>query len=431
MAIPIIMPRQGQSVESCILTAFHKKPGEQVKKGDILFEYETDKASFEEESPDDGVFLGAFFEEGDEIPVLQTVCVIGKEGEDISGFAPESHSPSAKPADEETKEKNQNVTKVETTSETGKTAERLIRISPRARKKAQIENVPIHELSGSGPNGRIINRDVDKWIERNANKVTQSGVKPKKESETTVTGKQTSPETTTDGGGDFEIEPLTNIRKIIANAMHHSLQSSAQLTHHLSADARPLLACRKKAKESGMDITINDFICFAVIKALTKFPRVNAHLNNENLKIFKAVHLGIAVDTDRGLMVPVIKKADELNIKGLSTNMHQLAAACRKGNIDPDLIAPESASFTVSNLGNYGVEMFTPVINLPQVAILGVNTIIYRPKPLDDGTIAIIPHIGLSLTYDHRALDGGEASRFVKEVANQIEALEPSRMIDG
>jgi len=111
MAIPIIMPRQGQSVESCILTAFHKNPGEQVKKGDILFEYETDKASFEEESPDDGVFLRAFFEEGDEIPVLQTVCVIGKQGEDISGFAPESHSPLAKPAGEEAKKTTQKVRK--------------------------------------------------------------------------------------------------------------------------------------------------------------------------------------------------------------------------------------------------------------------------------------------------------------------------------
>lgn len=429
MAIPIIMPRQGQSVESCILTAFHKKPGEQVKKGDILFEYETDKASFEEESPDDGVFLRAFFEEGDEIPVLQTVCVIGKQGEDISGFATESHSPLAKPAGEEAKKTTQKVTKIPTTPETEKSAERLIRISPRARKKAKMENVPVHELAGTGPNGRIISRDVDKWLERNASEVTQSDVESKKESEANVKGKHAS-FVNTDAEDDFEIKPLTNIRKIIANAMHHSLQSSAQLTHHLSADARALLACRKKAKESGMDITINDFVCFAVIKVLKKFPRVNAHLNNDNLKIFKAVHLGLAVDTERGLMVPVIKKADELNIKGLSTKMHELAAACRKGNIDPDLIAPESASFTVSNLGNYGVEMFTPVINLPQVSILGVNTIIYRPKPLEDGTLALVPHIGLSLTYDHRALDGGEATRFVKEVANQIETLEASRVIE-
>lgn len=429
MAIPIIMPRQGQSVETCILTAFHKKPGDQVKKGDILFEYETDKASFEEESPDDGIFLGAFFEEGDEIPVLQTVCVIGKQGEDISGFAPDSHSPSAKPADEEAKETTQKVTEIPATQKTEKTAERLVRISPRARQKAKMENVPVDKLTGSGPNGRIISRDIDKWLERNAREVTQSDAETKKETAATSKTKYTS-SVTTDSGDDFEIKPLTNIRKIIADAMYHSLQSSAQLTHHLSADARALLACRKKAKESGMDITINDFVCFAVIKALKKFPRVNAHLNNDNLKIFKAVHLGIAVDTERGLMVPVIKKADELNIKGLSTRMHELAAVCRKGSIDPDLIAPESASFTVSNLGNYGVEMFTPVINLPQVAILGVNTIIYRPKPLEDGTLALVPHIGLSLTYDHRALDGGEATRFVKEVANQIEALEASQVLD-
>ncbi len=148
---------------------------------------------------------------------------------------------------------------------------------------------------------------------------------------------------------------------------------------------------------------------------------MNAHLSNEQLKIFKGIHLGMAVDTDRGLMVPVVKNAGDYNIEGLSKRMKELAETSRKGNIDPSLIAPEAASFTISNLGNYGVEMFTPVINLPQVAILGVNTIIYRPQPMKDGSMAIIPRIGLSLTYDHRALDGGQATRFLKEVADQIE----------
>jgi len=433
MAIPIIMPRQGQSVETCILTALLKKPGESVSKGDILFEYETDKASFEEEAPQDGIFLGAFFEEGEEIPVLQTVCVIGNSGEDISEFDPRH----ASHADiQETPLAEKEPEKTESVSGGGNkksdASDKRLKISPRARKKAELKNIPIHELSGTGPQGRILDRDVEKWLQQHSEPIKkETTISTPKTVETaspqkSVVSSQTSIEVSSEG--EYEIRPLTNIRKIIAKAMHQSLQSSAQLTHHLSADARMLLSCRKKAKASGLDFTLNDFICFAVVKALQIYPQVNAHLADEKLKLFKNVHLGIAVDTERGLMVPVIKNADGYNLKGLSKQMHDLATASRTGSIDPDLISPQAASFTVSNLGNYGVEMFTPVINLPQVAILGVNTIIYRPKPLEDGTLAIVPQIGLSLTYDHRALDGGEATRFVKEIANQIEALDPERI---
>ncbi|RCW32527.1 dihydrolipoamide acetyltransferase family protein [Marinilabilia salmonicolor] len=429
MAIPIIMPRQGQSVETCILTSLLKSPGDQVKKGEILFEYETDKASFEEEASEDGVFLGAFFEEGDEVPVLKTVCVIGREGEDISQFSQDNKYPTFTDSHESDETVNFEAPKeTRQTALSTKNSEHYIRISPRARKKAEIKNVPINELSGTGPNGRILNRDVEQWLQT---KKSSSSAKatPKREKIQAQPPSEWATTTTLLSKEDYEIKPLTNIRKIIARAMHQSLQSSAQLTHHLSADARGLLAVRKQAKKENVDLTLNDLICYATVKALKKFPQVNAHLSNEQLRLYKGVHLGIAVDTERGLMVPTVKNADDLNIHGLSSKMHELASACRKGSIDPGLIAPEAASFTISNLGNYGVEMFTPVINLPQVAILGVNTIIYRPRPMDDGSMAIIPHLGLSLTYDHRALDGSEATRFVKEVANEIEALTPSQIL--
>jgi pyruvate dehydrogenase E2 component (dihydrolipoamide acetyltransferase) len=135
------------------------------------------------------------------------------------------------------------------------------------------------------------------------------------------------------------------------------------------------------------------------------------------------VHLGLAVDTDRGLMVPVIKNADDLSITGLSNQFKEVAESCRQGSIDPELLSSEAASFTVSNLGNYGVEMFTPVINLPQVAILGVNTIVPRPADLGGGAYGFVPYMGLSLTYDHQALDGGLATRFLKQIAIEIENL--------
>ena len=144
----------------------------------------------------------------------------------------------------------------------------------------------------------------------------------------------------------------------------------------------------------------------------------------ESVRYFNKVHLGLAVDTERGLMVPVVRNADDLSVTGLAAQLKEVAAACRNGSVNPDILAPEAGTFTVSNLGNYGVEMFTPVINLPQSAILGVNTIVPRPKDLGDGVYAFVPYIGLSLTYDHRSLDGGEATRFLKQIAIEIETMD-------
>ena len=189
------------------------------------------------------------------------------------------------------------------------------------------------------------------------------------------------------------------------------------------------MAARKKYKkeyEAGMvaeNVTINDLVCYAVVRALKKFPQVNSHFLGDQMKYFKKVNLGLAVDTDRGLMVPALTAADDLSVTGLSGRLRSLSESCRKGSVNPDLLSPEAASFTVSNLGNYGVEMFTPVINLPQTAILGVCAITPRPRDIGDGVYAIVPMIGLSLTYDHRALDGGEATRFLAEVAREIENL--------
>jgi pyruvate dehydrogenase E2 component (dihydrolipoamide acetyltransferase) len=165
-------------------------------------------------------------------------------------------------------------------------------------------------------------------------------------------------------------------------------------------------------------------ICFGVIKALRKMPEINAHFLGDNIRIFRKVHLGIAIDTERGLMVPALRNADDMSIEELSVNLKKLADSCKKGNVDPELLASTAASFTVSNLGAFGVEMFTPVINLPQAGILGVNTIIHRPADIGNGIIGFVPFLGLSLTYDHRALDGAPASVFLREVKQQIENLE-------
>jgi pyruvate dehydrogenase E2 component (dihydrolipoamide acetyltransferase) len=231
-------------------------------------------------------------------------------------------------------------------------------------------------------------------------------------------------------GEEFKVEKMSNMRKLIAKSMYNSLQNTAQLTHMLGADARKIQALRKKAKKAyaegtiDANITINDFVCFAVIKALKKFPLLNSHCLGDAMRLFTPVNLGCAVDTERGLMVPAILHADDLSIVGLSKQLKKAAEDCKKGSINPDLLSSEAASFTVSNLGGFGVEWFTPVINTPQSAILGVGTIVPRPKDLGNGVYAFVPYLGLSLTYDHRAIDGGEATRFLKQVATEIENLE-------
>ena len=402
MAIPVVMPRQGQSVETCILGQWYKSVGEEVKEGDLLFSYETDKASFEEEAKDDGFLLATFFDEGDEIPVLTNIAVIGQKGESVDEFRPEKTSES-KPQDTETSEEISTVIEfeIENAEPGGK-----VRISPLAKNMAKNLGIDILKIKGTGPHGRIIARDIQ------VAEPTTDSVKA------------------TSSDDEFEIKSISNIRKLIATAMHQSLQNSAQLTHHLSADARQILKLRKKFKKNyskgkvNQNVTINDLVCFAVIKALQIYPQANTHYLGDKMKWFKKVHLGLAVDTERGLMVPALKDADNLSIVELSHQLQQLANQARNGNINPDLLHPEAASFTVSNLGNYGVEIFTPIINLPQTAILGVCAIIPRPKEIEEGVYGFVPMIGLSLTYNHQALDGGEATRFLAEIKNQIENLD-------
>jgi pyruvate dehydrogenase E2 component (dihydrolipoamide acetyltransferase) len=438
MATVVIMPKQGQSVESCIITLFNKKKGDSVKQGELLFSYETDKASFEETAPVDGTVLDLFFEEGDEVPVLTNVLVIGQQGESTAELRPGSATPAPAHIEPDvlatpTVPVQKTATPASTPINTGTTGA----ISPRAKNLAEKEAIATSDLAGSGPKGRIIERDIQAAVE-NRPKMTplaKAEVKANggiaKEG-TGLAGSITAKDLSTKNpvyGSDFEIRPTTNMRKLIAKAMHSSLQNSAQLTHHLGADARRILELRekvKKAMELGYpnNITLNDMVGMAVIKALKKFPQVNTHFLGDSIKYFNKIHLALAVDTDRGLMVPVVKNADDLSIQGLSNQFKEIANACKKGNIDPDLLSAEAATFTISNLGNYGVEMFTPVINLPQTAILGVNTIVPRPKDLGNGAYGFVPYIGLSLTYDHRALDGGEATRFVKQIAIEIENLE-------
>lgn len=443
------MPKQGQSVESCIITEIRKNVGDKVSVGDVLFAYETDKASFEEESKAEGIVLACYFHEGDEVPCLTDVMVIGAEGEEVVPKRP-TPDPSRKGGEEDLSKSphEERLASAEPPytplpSLMGGVGGGSLLISPRARRLAEEKGIDWQSLSGSGPGGRIIEQDVEAAIHSQGRlsgkaraMMAEGGLgAPAKGSglagmvrgcdlhEQTADSK--SPDSTS-----YDDVPMTSMRKLIARAMYNALQNSAQLTHHLGADARRIQALRRQAKKAyeeghiDANITINDLVCYAVIRALKQFPNVNSHCLGESLRIFRKVNLGLAVDTERGLMVPAVPAADDLDIIGLSKALKRVADDCKKGSINPDLLRPEAASFTVSNLGAYGVEIFTPIINVPQSAILGVNTIVPRPKDLGGGVYAFVPYIGLSLTYDHRSIDGGEATRFLKTIATEIEKLD-------
>ena len=403
MANAVIMPKAGITVESCIIGTWEKKVGDAVKVGDILFTYETDKASFECESTEEGTLLEIFFNDGDEVPCLVNVCAIGNEGDDCSALRPDSAaSEEAAPVVEEKKEE----VKVEAVAVSTAVEGEKSAISPRAKKLAERTGVDASLATPTGPNGRVIERDVRNLIDNPAVAKAAAPV-----------AAAAAPEV------EFEDVKFSGIRRAISKSMTTSLSTMAQLTHNTSFDATAILKYRKQLKASEGDcagITLGDIIMYAVSRTLLNHPDLNAHmLDDNNIRLFKHVHLGFAVDTPRGLMVPTIFNADQKSLLEISKEVKALAAECREGNISPDKLS--GASFTVSNLGNLGVESFTPVINPPQTGILGVCGTIDRVKKGKDGEIAIYPAMGLSLTYDHRAVDGTPAARFQKELAQNLE----------
>ena len=432
MAEAVIMPRQGQSVESCIFSEWFVKKGEKVNKGDLLFAYETDKAAFEQEAPVDGILLETFADDGDEIPVLDVIAVIGEKGESIDEFVP---SGEASPVEEKiVDEKVKEADSTAASSEPKKiTLGESFGISPRAKNLAAKERIATDEIAGTGPEGRIIERDIQAALSAQPKATPLAKAIASQEnivlpSKGTGEGgkvmardvKQAPSITLAD---DYTDKKISNVRKIIAENMYESLANTAQLTLHSSADARNIMSARKvlKAKMAegyAYNVTINDMVSYATIQALLKNPEINIHFMGDSIRSFSNVHLGFAVDTPRGLMVPTVQNANHLTIEGLSAKMKELAEACQKGSINPETL--QGATFTMTNLGGFGIEMFTQVLNPPQAGILGVNTIIQQPSMLEDGTFGFIPKIGLSLTFDHRALDGAPAARFLQAVAQEI-----------
>jgi pyruvate dehydrogenase E2 component (dihydrolipoamide acetyltransferase) len=289
---------------------------------------------------------------------------------------------------------------VETAALTGADGE--FKASPRARHLADSMGLNTVEALPTGPEGRVIERDIYALADGRKKPAAQAAP--------------------AEGYRDV---PLTNIRKRIAESMHKSLSEMAQLTHHSSADASSMMGYRAKLKAKaaagGPNITLNDMILFAVSRVIMNHPDMNANFLGDKMRYFNSVNLGMAVDTERGLMVPTLFGADKLSLEEISRKSKELSEKCRNGAISPDMLS--GGSFTISNLGILGIEMFTPVINPPQTGILGVCTILDRLRRKDNG-IELYPALGLSLTYDHRAVDGAPASRFLQDLCKALSNFE-------
>jgi pyruvate dehydrogenase E2 component (dihydrolipoamide acetyltransferase) len=459
MATPVVMPKAGNTVESCIIVEWKKQVGDAVALDDVLCEVETDKANLEIPSPAAGMLLAQLFAAGADVPVMETIAWVGEQGEQLPmvdgqlSIVNEVSAPAELPlqaagADEAIAPRPSPL------APRNSQLAPPVGISPRARHLAERKGVDATALAGSGPGGRVIERDVEAAL------AAQPKLTPVAKAMVAEGGFAVPSQGSGPGGrvtskdllkeqpaipsapqspianlpisqspnppADVEIIPVKGVRKLIAERMLQSLQTTAQLTLNASADARALQALRKRLKESpeamGLrGITINDLVLFAAARTLPAFPSLNALFTGAEIQQYRSVHLGVAVDTPKGLMVPVVRSAETLTLRQLSAEAKRLAAACQAGKITPDEL--NGGTFTVTNLGAFGIESFTPVLNPPQVAILGVCAI--QPKPMEIGDkVKFVPHIGLSLTINHQVVDGAPAARFLQALGQAIAAID-------
>jgi pyruvate dehydrogenase E2 component (dihydrolipoamide acetyltransferase) len=447
MAQVVVMPKLGNTVESCIIVKWNIEEGQAVAADAVLCEIETDKATMDVPAGAAGVLLKRLAAEGDDVPVLAPIAVVGQAGEavdfaalGIQGTAAPAAAPAAVAA---------------APAAAVPAASGPVHASPRAKALAREEGLPIEAVAaGTGPGGRIIERDVraalsagpgmtasakDLAVLRGLYDAAKTGsglggrltaadleaakAAPAAAAATAAAAPAASAQPAAAFPGPYEDTPIRSIRKIIADRMMHSLQASAQLTFNASAPAEKLLAMRNRLKNSdpalGLSaVTIGDMVAFAASRVLAKYPKINAHVVDGTVRAWKNVHLGLAVDTPRGLMVPVIRNAQLLSLRQFSEQSKSLAKACLDGNANPDNLS--GSTFTVTNLGAFGIESFTPILNEPETGILGVDNIAPRAAIGPDGKPGVEMRIGFSLTVDHRIVDGADAARYLKDLADYI-----------
>ena len=401
MATAVEMPKLGNSVEECFITAWRKHKGDAIAAGEVIADIETDKTTFELTAPADGILLETFFEEGALVPVFTPVCVVGAQGESVDVVRPQA-SPVA----------TFDMARPEPAAMPSPSPARA-RLSPRARRFAREHDLHPEPINGTGPGGRVVEADLRDLL--NASPEPPATEPP-------AAGAGSGIEVATPAGDALAAgQRLSPVRDTIARRLRQSIGSTAQYTMHRSANAGELLAMRKRLKDSPStaDITINHLVIFCTIRALLEMPELNAELIDGTLYRHAEVHMAFACDTPRGLVAPVVRDSQNLSLVGLSRRVEELAGQAVKGVITADDL--NGGTFTVSNLGSFGVESFTPLLNPPQVGILGVDAIQLKPVRKPDGNIEFVDAIGLSLTVDHQVIDGVLGARFLDLLRDKIE----------
>lgn len=390
MVTKVIMPKFGLQMKDGIIVEWLKKEAEEVKKGEPLFIVETEKATVEVEAPASGVLRVIIEKEKSLVPIGGLIAIIADPDEElpaIDQYGKEAPSPLSVPQQEK-----------EVCLEKPVSVEK-INISPLARKLAEEHGIDLTRIQGTGPEGRIVKEDVLRMVEEI----------------------KTAPEF--ESAKIAEIVPMTTMRKRIAQRLSESHLTAVHITHVIEVDVTNLIEIRQTAlakieETHGIRISINDILIKAVVMALKKYPVLNSTLEKDEIKIFGNVNMGVATSIDEGLIVPVIHKADEKSLIEIAKESRELIEKARKGTLS--LKELTGGTFTVTNLGMYGIEIFTPIINPPQSAILGVGKIIEKPVVVQ-GQIVVRSMMPLSLSFDHRVIDGALAAQFLQELKQILE----------
>ena len=403
MAIEIKMPKLGLSMVTGKIGKWLSQEGKPIQKGDALLEIMTDKITNVIEAPADGVLLKIAAVEGAELPIGAVLGVIGAVDETVASFTTHAVSP-AEPIS-----KPEIVLPVSHADDAALSGEKQ-KVSPLARKLASAHGIDLSLLTGSGPSGRIVKEDVDKAI---ADAQTLSAASAKK------------PVEVPSGQPQFTLTPYSGMRKVIGDNLAHSWAIAPKVDYHVSVDVTALQALLKSINQGREDrITITDMMVKIAARALKLRPNINIALDGEQIRHYQAPHIGVAVALEGGLMVPVIKDADAKTLSAVSQERKGLARRAREGQLSMEEM--QGGTFTITNVGAYNsVDWFTPIINQPESAILGIGRTVETPVVID-GQVAIRPMMGISLSFDHRLIDGAPAAEFLGVLIQLIENPYPA-----
>ncbi|MEC7877338.1 MAG: dihydrolipoamide acetyltransferase family protein [Bacteroidota bacterium] len=403
MAEIIRMPKMSDTMEEGVIAEWLKKVGDEVKSGDVLAEVETDKATMELESYDDGVLLHIGVKNGDSVPVNGVIAIIGDKGEDVDDILKNLNStPNEEKVEDIPEEKKETKSEETVIEKTNDNDRKRIKVSPLAKKLASDKGVNLSEVSGSGDGGRIVKSDIENF----------SGSIDSIDQKTVELPKIYSKES-------FEEIPVTQMRKTISKRLSESKFSSPHFYLTMEIDMENCINGRKKINESSeRKISFNDIILKAVAVSLRKHPMVNSSLLDDKIRLNHHIHIGVAVAVDDGLLVPVIRFADNKSLSHISMEVKDLATKAKQKQLQPS--DWEGNTFTISNLGMFGIDEFTAIINPNDSCILAVGGIKNTPV-IKNGEIVPGNIMKVTLSCDHRIVDGATGSAFLNTVKELIE----------